>query len=210
MLFLKYLFLIAGFVLFGTSATLVGYDVYLASELRRLLGRGQERPEPVTRRPIRWQLAGKLLAIGLLPVLLGLSIVVVPSGTAGVRVSQISGVRPGTLYPGVHFVTPLVQNVALYDIREQVFATSPRGGKGKAPELSVETQEGLCLGLTVIVRYRLDPRWLDYVQSNLSEPISDQIVAPVVASAFRDAAPNYLVREAFSTKREEFRQLAAG
>ena len=39
------------------------------------------------------------------------SIVVVPSGMGGVRISQMRGTLPGTLYPGVHFITPLVDSV---------------------------------------------------------------------------------------------------
>ncbi len=59
------------------------------------------------------------------------------------------------------------------------------------------------------MRYRLEPKRLGYVQSNLPQPIEDEIVAPVVGSAFREVAPSYVVREVFSTKREEYRQRAA-
>ena len=73
------------------------------------------------------------------PILLALSIVVVPSGMAGVRVSQTSGTLPGTLYPGVHFVTPLVEDVALFDTRDQVFTTGvSEDGKNAAANVSRE------------------------------------------------------------------------
>jgi hypothetical protein len=36
---LKYLLVILGIALFGTSGALVVYDIYLSSQLRRLLGR---------------------------------------------------------------------------------------------------------------------------------------------------------------------------
>ena len=65
------------------------------------------------------------------------------------------------------------------------------------------------MGLAVTVRYRIDPRRLDYIQSNLPQPIDEQIVAPVVLSVFHEMAPNYMVRDIFSTKREEFRQRVA-
>ena len=42
----------------------------------------------------------------------------VPSGTAGVRVSQVSGTVGGTIYPGIHFVSPLVQHVEFYNVRQ--------------------------------------------------------------------------------------------
>jgi regulator of protease activity HflC (stomatin/prohibitin superfamily) len=75
------------------------------------------------RRPVRWGLAGRLVACGVVAILVGESFVVVPDGAAGVRVSELWGVRPGTLYPGLHWLTPLVDSVAIYDTREQVYTT---------------------------------------------------------------------------------------
>ena len=211
MLFLKYFLLVAGIALVGGAAAVIGYDIYLAAQLYRLLARKTEEPAPPRPpRAVRWSLAKRLATAAGLLVLLSLSIVVVPSGMAGVRVSQISGVRPGTLYAGVHFVVPLVESVALYDIRDRVFATSAAPEpKKKLEVLAVEAQEGLPLGLAVVVRYRLDPRRLDYIHANLPQPVEEEIVAPTVSSAFRELAPSYVVREAFSTRREEFRKRAA-
>jgi regulator of protease activity HflC (stomatin/prohibitin superfamily) len=66
------------------------------------------------------------------------------------------------------------------------------------------------LGLAITVRYRLDPNHLDYIQSNLPQPVEKEIVPAVVASAWRELVPNYTVREVFATKREEVRRRAAG
>jgi regulator of protease activity HflC (stomatin/prohibitin superfamily) len=82
--------------------------------------------------------------------------------------------------------------------------------KKKQQGLQVQTREGLSVGLAVSVRYRLDPSKLAYIQSNLPQPVEEEMIAPAIASAFRDLAPEYLVRELFSTKREAFRQAAAG
>jgi regulator of protease activity HflC (stomatin/prohibitin superfamily) len=145
--------------------------------------------------------AGRLAVLALIPLLLGLSIQVVPAGMAGVRVSQISGTLPGTLYPGLHLVLPLVQHVALFDVRDQIYP---------ADSLKVQTKEGLSVGLTVAVRYRIDPQRLSYVQANLPQPVDKELVPPVVASAFREIAPNYLIRDIFASRREEIRREAAG
>jgi hypothetical protein len=125
---LKYLLIILGLGLFGSAGALVVYDVYLSEQLRRLLARSKTRDlgaetgikahRPFG--PVRGRLARRLA----LPILLALSIVVIPHGSVRVRVSQIWGARRGTLYPGVHFVTPLVDSAALYDTREQVYATA--------------------------------------------------------------------------------------
>src|SRR5207237_824244 len=150
------------------------------------------------------------------PMLLALSIVVVPSGMGGVRVSQTSGTLPGTLYPGAHFVTPLAENLVLFDTRDQLFTTgSIEDGKPEKKRTSnldplrVQAKEGLSLGFAITIRYRLDPKHLDYIQANLPQPVEREIVPPVVASAWRELVPNYTVREVFATKREEVRSRAA-
>ena len=218
MLALKYLLMILGLGLFGSSGALVAYDIFISEQLRRLLARNRTA-EPgaemgITAHrpfgPVRWQLVQRLAILGVVPLLLALSIVVVPDGTAGVRVSQISGARPGTLYPGVHFVVPLVDSVVLYDTREQVYTTlaSP-STKSQDDVLTVQAREGLNIGLAVSVRYRLDPRRLDAIHANLPQPVGEEVVAPVVLTIYRQIAPNYMTEEIFATKREELRAKAA-
>jgi regulator of protease activity HflC (stomatin/prohibitin superfamily) len=120
-------------------------------------------------------------------------------------VSQISGPRPGALYPGVHCIAPLIDSVALYDTRDSVFTTDAR----KPDALKVQTKEGLEVGLAIAVRYRIDPRQLNYIHANLPQPLADEIIAPAITSVFREIAPGYLVRDMFSTKRDEIRSRAA-
>ena len=64
----------------------------------------------------------------------------------------------------------------------------------------MQTREGLTIGLAVSVRYRLDPQRLAYIHANLAQPVDSEIVAPVVSTAFRDLAPNYVVREVFAVE----------
>lgn len=158
----------------------------------------------------RRRTAVKLLVIAAACALVRDSIVVIPDGDAGVRISQIDGVMPGTLYAGTHFILPLLDRVQTYDIRDHVFSTSSGMlAKEKFELLTVESREGLSLGVGVTVRYRIEATRLDYVQANLPQPIDDEIVEPVVTSVFRELAPQYEVRDVFSTKREEFRERAA-
>ena len=213
MLFLKYLLMWGGIGMISAAAGMLAYDLYLNLQYRQAAATAVP-PLPAPRY-IRWRGA---LALGFLawgPILLALGIVVVPSGMAAVRVSQTSGTLPGTLYPGVHFVTPLAESVVLYDTRDQLFTTGAvedgkSGTAAKAEPLNVQAKEGLTLGLAITVRYRLDPRRLDYIQNNLPQPVEKELVPPVVASAWRELVPNYTVREVFAAKREEVRQRAAG
>jgi regulator of protease activity HflC (stomatin/prohibitin superfamily) len=215
MLALKYLLMIAGLGMIFVAIGILAYDLYDET----LYGRALATPGATLPAAPKWRwrssLALALLAWG--PILLAFSIVVVPSGMGGVRVSEVRGTEPGTLYPGVHLVEPLVEDVALFDTRDQVFTTGvAEDGKsaaeniaGKSQLLNVQAKEGLTLGLAITVRYRLDSKRLDYIQANLPHPVEKEIVPPVVASVWRELIPNYTVRDVFSAKRDEVRQRAA-
>jgi regulator of protease activity HflC (stomatin/prohibitin superfamily) len=214
MLFLKYLLMIGGIGMIVVAAGILSYDLSLEIRYRRMMAAGTTPLPPVP--TFRWRTAVAFAMLAWAPILIALSIVVVPSGMAGVRVSQTQGTLAGTLYPGVHFVAPLLETVELFDTRDQLFTTgSLEDGKNaagavvKAQPLNVQTKEGLTVGLAITARYRVDPRHLDYIEANLPKPIEKEIVPPVVASTWRELVPNYTVREVFAAKREEVRARAA-
>jgi len=211
MVLLRYLLMFTGIGLLAGAAGILVWDLYQIWKSRKL----GELPAPEKAPPIRWDAVKRMAAFSLGPLLAGGSIAVVPSGSAGVRVNQFVGTRPATLYPGVHFILPLIENMETYNIRDDVFVTSltddPKKpeASNRAQTLRVQTREGLTVGMAVAVRYRLDPSKLAYIHANLPQPIEGQMIAPAVGSIFRDLAPNYIVREMFSSKRDEVRQLAA-
>ena len=215
MVFLRYLLLWGGAGMIATAVAILVRDFYVAAKHKQSVATAGPGPAPEAP-SIHWRNAVVLALLAWGPILLSYGIVVVPSGTAGVRVSQTSGTFPGTLYPGAHFVTPLADSVVLFDTRDQLFTTgelesSAKEAKqvGGAEPLRVQAKEGLTVGLAITVRYRLDPKHLDYIQSNLPQPVEKEIVPPVVASAWRELVPNYTVRDVFATRREEIRKQAA-
>lgn len=215
MLMLRYLLIWGGFAMMFAAAAILAYDIYREIQYRNGVAKA-EAGSPVPAVPqVRWRSVLALAMLAWAPLLLGVGIAIVPSGMAGVRVSQSSGTLPGTLYPGTHFVTPMVESLALFDTRDQLFTTGAledKAAAGSAPKLDplrVQAKEGLTLGLAITVRYRLDARRLDYIQSNLPQPVEKEIVPAVVASAWRELVPNYTVREVFAAKREEVRKRAS-
>ena len=221
MIFLRYLLLWGGEAMIAAAIGLLSRDLYLYLTFKH-----RRQPPDATTPPagdppsVHWKasLALALLAWG--PIILATGIVVVPSGMAAVRISQTSGTLPGTLYSGAHFITPLAESIVLFDTRDQIFTTGAmEDGKtdGKAVAkhkddgelMNVQAKEGLTLGLAITVRYRLDPKHLDYIQANLPQPVQKEIVPPVVASVWRELVPNYTVRDVFATKREEIRKKAS-
>ena len=221
MIALKMLLTVAGVLLMATAFAVPLYGLWLriaAARSKASAATDPNQPEPgesKTKEPakIEWRVPLALAPMGCLLLLIAASIVVVPSGMGGVRISQVRGTLPGTLYPGVHFIAPLVDGVETFDLRDHLFTAGILEGGGKAGaaknELSVQSLEGLNIGLAVTVRYRLDANELSSVQAHMPQPVDKELVPPVVASAWRELAPQYTVREIFSTKREEVRSKAA-
>jgi regulator of protease activity HflC (stomatin/prohibitin superfamily) len=216
MLLLKYLLMWGGIGMIALAAGILAYDFYLEMKYRQARASADAGALPRVL-PVRWRTSLALVLLAWGPIVLSLGIVVVPSGMAGVRVSQTSGTLPGALYPGAHFLVPLAESIVLFDTRDQLFTTgavedvgSSGSGKGtKSQPLNVQAKEGLTLGLSITARYRLDPKRLDYIQSNMPQPIEKEIVPAVVASAWRELVPNYTVRDVFAAKREEVRKRAS-
>jgi regulator of protease activity HflC (stomatin/prohibitin superfamily) len=196
MLLLKYLLIGGGVALIVTSV------VVAMSDAQRMLGSDEMF--------MRRRRALGLAAVGCMMILPALSFVIVPSGMAAVRVSQLSGTLGGTLYPGMHLIMPFIHRVEVFNVRDQMFTTSPTETPGQTePVLKVYSKEGLPLGLGVSVRFQLDPQRLPYLQSTLPQPVETEIMPAVVANAFRQTVATYMVRDVFSAHREEVRSLAA-
>lgn len=219
MLLLKGVLLVAAIGTFLAALGRVAWNLYWLMDHRRRQALGEQNltpPEPVY---VRGPLFLGVVGIGLL--LAGQSMTVVPAGMGGVRVSQLSGTRPGTLYPGGHLVNPLTDDIVLYDLREKTYSTeavraaAPAKPGAEIPEsphpenMTVQTREGLSVGLAVTVRYQFDAKRLSDIHSRLPQPVEREVVTPVIASAFRDLAPNYTVRDIYSVKREDIRRQAA-
>ncbi len=194
MLLLKYLLLSAGIAMFVIAAGILTYDAYLLiAWQRRRVNPDPEAGAPGQEPIVRWRTSVALVMLAWAPLLVSAGIVIVPSGMAGVRVSQTKGTLAGTLYPGVHFVVPLVERVELFNTRDQLFTTgisddsqakgAPKSEALNVQALNVQAKEGLTLGLAITVRYQIDPKRLDSIEANLPQPLEKEIVPPVVATS---------------------------
>ena len=105
MLALRYLLMIFGVGLYGSAVALVAYDIYLATQLRRLLRGSAARDssaevDALAGSPFRLaraRLALQLAAAGTLALWIMEGIALIPHGAAGIRVSQIGGAHPREL-----------------------------------------------------------------------------------------------------------------
>jgi regulator of protease activity HflC (stomatin/prohibitin superfamily) len=217
MLLLKYLLLSLGLSLLLAAVGVIAYDIYVYLRNRRVINTAESGIEKVPEKEIelRTRLAGMICGAGFVALLVASTFDVVPAGHAGIRVSEVSGTEPTTLYPGVHWKSPF-QTIAIYDIRTHAMTTGSVEGdeatqraKHREP-LNVTASEGLKLGLAVTVRYKLDPERLAYIHNNLPLDTDTEVVPPVVASVFREIVPNYTTRDVFSIHREDILKTASG
>src|SRR6185437_8809392 len=206
----------AGNALLLAAAVVLGLDVYNYFRARQRIVAAETGTERLTEPELklRARLAGITSGAGLLLLLLATSFDVVSAGHAAIRVSQISGTEPDTLYPGFHFKSPF-ETLAVYDTRTHILTTGnvDEALEGEKPKrhdtLNVTASEGLKIGLAITVRYKLDANRLAYIHSSLPEDIDSEVVPPVVATVFREIVPNYTIRDVFARKRGEIRKAAA-
>jgi hypothetical protein len=108
MLLLKFLLISTGIALLVTAAAILGYDIYEYLRARKRIetaeSGAEKLPEPELK--LRVHPAGMICGAAVITLLLSSSFDVVPAGHAGIRVSQISGTEPNTLYPGIHLISP--------------------------------------------------------------------------------------------------------
>ena len=104
MIALKVLLMVAGVLLLASAIEIPLYELWIRiRNARRKAGGDETVVQPTAaeqKRIIEWRRPAALALVGCVPLLIAEGIVVVPSGMGGVRVSQVRGTLPGTLYPG--------------------------------------------------------------------------------------------------------------
>jgi regulator of protease activity HflC (stomatin/prohibitin superfamily) len=128
----------------------------------------------------------------------------VPRGQLAVRTNRLTG-GASEFRAGTVMVVPGLQELRLYDLRDQVFHPEQSArADGPAPFQSVE---GLSIGVDLSVRYALDPAKVGQVARDLPQDLNGEVVAPEVQGVIYRVFTRYTVREIFSSKRAEIAQV---
>lgn len=123
----------------------------------------------------------------------------------GIVLNLFTGYRGPTLTPGVHFITPFIENVKRYEIGQQTYTMSktPQEGQIQGDDsVTARTSDGQEVFIDASVTYQVDPeniidlfiKWQDRYQNDLVRPQARSIVYNKVAE--------YQVEEVYSTKRD--------
>ena len=150
----------------------------------------------------------RLLAVGAMAgaallVVLRPPVRVVPPGEIGIRINRLTG-GISVLSEGPAMVLPLLQELRRYPLRDQVYKpTASASAEGAAP---FQTVEGLSIGVSVAVRYALDPDRVADIAKRLPSNVGQELIEPVVDGVLHRSLAKHTVREIFTDKRVEIQQ----
>ncbi len=146
----------------------------------------------------RRYLAAGFIAGAVLLLVLRPPIQVVPAGEVGVRINRLTGAL--TVVPeGPALVLPLVHELRRYSLRDQVYRPQASAtAEGAAP---FQTVEGLSVGVSVTVRYAVDPARVGEVARRLPADVGHDLIEPVVDGVLHRALARHTVREIFTDQR---------
>lgn len=180
----------------------------LARQIARIFRRTGESDAPAAGDPAtRTALAGTakwLVALGVLGAV-GYAtwkhppVQSVGRGDIGVRTNQLTG-NVAQWREGSLLVVPGLHEVRVLPLRDQTY----RPGKGG--NASLQSVEGLSLGVDIAVRYALEPSRVAAAAKNLPDDITGEVVEPAVQGVIYKVFARYTVREIFSSKRAEIQQ----
>lgn len=176
----------------------------LRTRLRRIVGtlprpEGSWKPPGVSKRRLVGLLVVVLLVWAAYGFLKG-SFRSVPPGHIGVAVSRFTGSLE-TLPPGTHF-----RPRSLYDVHP--VRVSDQLTSGPEGTFSVSTKEGVVAQMTIQARWSVDRRRLATTWASLPDNPEHELVAPVLAAAFRASGTRYEVARLVTDGREEIAEQA--
>ncbi len=155
-----------------------------------------------------------LIAIGVLILALVLfnPFVTVPAGQRGVVFSLSGGTLNRQLGEGIHFVTPFMQSVVLYDVRTQTYTMSATQWEGEVKgddSLSALTSDGQSVKVDLSVRYHPDPTKVANLHQDIGPDYVNKVIRPNALSQTRVIFAEYPVSDVYSAKREAIEQSIA-
>ncbi len=147
-------------------------------------------------------LGGLLIVIGVLSALLSSAFVVVPAGSVGVVFNIFGGVQDNELGEGVNLVVPFVQQVTLYDVRQQELTLASTTGD----EINSRSDEGLEISVDVTVLYQVAPNEAARLHQDIGPSYEEIRIRPEIRSQVRDGVANFRAADLISTRRLELQQ----
>jgi len=149
---------------------------------------------------------GPIRSLGVVVTVLGIAtaglsqaFVVVPAGNVGVVFNVFGGVQDDELTEGFPIILPLVQQVTLYDVRQQELTLAINTGD----QVTARSSEGLEITVDATILYQVEPSQAARLHQDIGPSYEEIRVRPEVRSQIRDAIGQYAAADLISTLRTE-------
>jgi regulator of protease activity HflC (stomatin/prohibitin superfamily) len=166
-----------------------------------VLVQGVQGQQPRTR-----SLGSALIVVGVIGAFLATSIVVVPAGHVGVVFNVFGGVQQEEVGEGVHVVVPVLQQVTLYDARQQELTLAAATGD----QISARSSEGLEIRVDVTVLYQIVGSEGARLHQDIGTAYEEIRVRPEVRSQIRDGISEFNAANLISSERDDLQRLIEG
>jgi regulator of protease activity HflC (stomatin/prohibitin superfamily) len=141
-------------------------------------------------------LAGAALAF------LSYAFVVIPAGSVGVVFNVFGGVQDRELGEGFHIVLPVLQQVTVYDVRQQEITLSTSMGD----QINARSSEGLDIGVDVTVLYQVVADEAARLHQDIGPSYVNIRLRPQIRTAVRDGIAEYNAANLISSQRMELQR----
>lgn len=133
-------------------------------------------------------------------------VVIVPVGHAGVVYDLTRGVLKTPLFPGIHFLIPIVQRSTLFNtqIQEYTMSIAPDEGALKRDDsLDAPTSDGQQVKVDASILFYIKPENASKIWETLGQEYVTKIIRPVSRSQIRMVVSRYSAMDIYSGERAE-------
>jgi prohibitin 2 len=148
-------------------------------------------------------LGSVLVVIGLVGAFLASSIVVVPAGHVGVVFNVIGGVQQEEIGEGIHVLVPVLQQVTLYDTRQQELTLA----RARGDQITARSSEGLEIVVDVTVLYQIVGSEAARLHQDIGTSYEEIRVRPEVRSQIRDGISEFDAANLISSERDDLQRM---
>jgi prohibitin 2 len=142
-------------------------------------------------------LGGITVVIGVVIALLSSSFVIVPAGNVGVVFNVFGGVQENELGEGFHIVLPFIQQVTLYDVRQNQITLARETGD----EIAARSSEGLDISIDATIIYQINRNAASQLHRDIGPSYQEIRLRPEIRSQVRDGIAEFNAADLISTQR---------
>lgn len=128
---------------------------------------------------------------------LSFAFVVIPAGNVGVVFNVFGGVQDEELGEGFHIVLPVLQQVTIYDVRQQELTLATTTGD----QINARSSEGLDIGVDVTVIYQVAAAEAARLHQDIGPSFVNIRLRPQIRTAVRDGIAEYPAANLISSQR---------